>query len=270
MFFRSILPLFYTVKFSLNLSYLKIYNKSIFKYKMNEFLHRGKNKKKFIQKMFDDISGKYDFLNHLLSLGIDLYWRRILVKRLNLKDGQNVLDVATGTGDVGFAILKHYDVKIIGLDYSYKMVHYAKMKAFKKSKSKNFTFVQGDGENLPFEDNSFEVLTISYGFRNIGHFKQAMVEFRRVLKPGGICAILEFQEPRSNFFGKIYKLYFKYILPQIGAFFSRSDAYRYLPESVQNFLTREEMLELMKSKGFLNVKFEDLTFGITSLFTAKK
>tara|TARA_B100000700_G_scaffold111610_1_gene125653 strand:+ start:233 stop:946 length:714 start_codon:yes stop_codon:yes gene_type:complete len=237
---------------------------------MNEFLHRGENKKQFVQKMFDDISGRYDFLNHLLSLGIDLYWRRILVKRLNLKDGQNVLDVATGTGDVGFAILKHHNVKIIGLDYSYNMVHHAQKKAISKGNSDNFTFVQGDGENLPFEDNSFDALTISYGFRNIGHFEQAMAEFNRVLKPGGICAVLEFQEPRSKIFGKIYQFYFKYILPRIGAFFARSDAYRYLPESVQNFLTREEMLELMQSKGFSNQKFEDLTFGVTSLFTAKK
>ena len=237
---------------------------------MNEFLHRGENKKQFVQKMFDDISGRYDFLNHLLSLGIDLYWRRILVDRLSLEDGQNILDVATGTGDVGFAILKHHNVKIIGLDYSYNMVHHAQKKAIAKGKPNKFTFVQGDGENLPFEDNSFDALTISYGFRNIGHFEQAMAEFNRVLKPGGICAVLEFQEPRSKIFGKIYQFYFKYILPRIGAFFARSDAYRYLPESVQNFLTREEMLELMQSKGFSNQKFEDLTFGVTSLFTAKK
>ena len=237
---------------------------------MNEFLHRGENKKQFVQKMFDDISGRYDFLNHLLSLGIDLYWRRILVDRLSLEDGQNILDVATGTGDVGFAILKHHNVKIIGLDYSYNMVHHAQKKAIAKGKPNKFTFVQGDGENLPFEDNSFDALTISYGFRNIGHFEQAMAEFNRVLKPGGICAVLEFQEPRSKIFGKIYQFYFKYILPRIGAFFARSDAYRYLPESVQNFLTREEMLELMQSKGFSNQKLEDLTFGVTSLFTAKK
>tara|TARA_S200000501_G_C20867400_1_gene762586 strand:- start:69 stop:800 length:732 start_codon:yes stop_codon:yes gene_type:complete len=237
---------------------------------MNEFYHTGENKKQFVQKMFDDISGKYDFLNHLLSLGIDLYWRRVLVKRLNLKDGQDVLDVATGTGDVGFTILKHHDVKIIGLDYSYKMVSYAQKKAKSKNKSDKFKFVQGDGENLPFEDNSFNVLTISYGFRNIGHYEQAMVEFNRVLKPGGTCAILEFQEPHSKFFGKIYQFYFKYILPRIGAFFARSDAYRYLPESVQNFLNREEMIKLMESKGFTNAKVEDLTFGVTSIFTAKK
>ena len=237
---------------------------------MNEFLHRGINKKKFVQKMFDDISGRYDFLNHLLSLGIDLYWRQVLVKRLNLKDGQNVLDVATGTGDVGFAILKHHDVKIIGLDYSFNMVQHAQKKAVKKGCSKKFNFVQGDGENFPFAENSFDALTISYGFRNIGHFEQAMAEFYRVLKPGGICAVLEFQEPRSKIFGKIYQFYFKYILPRVGAFFARSDAYRYLPESVQNFLNRQKMLELMQSKGFSESKFEDLTFGVTSLFTAKK
>ena len=120
---------------------------------MNEFLHRGKNKKQFVQKMFDDISGKYDFLNHLLSLGIDFYWRRILVKRLKIEDGQNILDVATGTGDVGFAILKHHNVNIIGLDYSFKMLKHAQTKALAKSNNNNFTFVQGDAEKLPFKDN---------------------------------------------------------------------------------------------------------------------
>ena len=113
--------------------------------------------------------------------------------------------------------------------------------------SDKFSFVQGDGENLPFEDNVFDALTISYGFRNIGHFEQAMSEFYRVLKPGGICAILEFQEPESKIFKSIYQFYFKYILPRIGAFFARSDAYRYLPESVQNFLNRKEMLKLIEN-----------------------
>ena len=237
---------------------------------MNEFLHRGENKKKFVQKMFDDISGRYDFLNHLLSLGIDLYWRRVLVKRLNISDGQAILDVATGTGDVGFAILKHYKVNIIGLDYSFNMVLHAQEKAKNKGFSEDFKFVQGDGENLPFEDNCFDALTISYGFRNIGHFEQAMSEFFRVLKPGGICAVLEFQEPQSKIIKTIYQFYFKHILPRIGAFFARSDAYRYLPESVQNFLDRKQMVDLMQSKRFSNPKYEDLTFGVSSLFTAKK
>jgi demethylmenaquinone methyltransferase / 2-methoxy-6-polyprenyl-1,4-benzoquinol methylase len=237
---------------------------------MNEFIHRGDNKKKFVQKMFDDISGKYDFLNHVLSLGIDLYWRRILVKRLKLTDNLNILDVATGTGDVGFAILKHHDVNIVGLDYSFNMVQHAQNKAKNKGCLDKFKFVQGDGENLPFADNQFDALTISYGFRNIGHFEQAMAEFYRILKPGGICAILEFQEPPIKFIKIFYQFYFKHVLPRIGAFFARSDAYRYLPESVQNFLDRNQMVELMKSKGFTNPQFEDLTFGVTSLFTAKK
>ena len=237
---------------------------------MNEFLHRGKNKKQFVQKMFDDISGKYDFLNHLLSLGIDFYWRRILVKRLKIEDGQNILDVATGTGDVGFAILKHHNVNIIGLDYSFKMLKHAQTKALAKPNNNNFTFVQGDAEKLPFKDNSFDALTISYGFRNIGYFEDAMSEFYRVLKPNGICAILEFQEPKNKVFSKLYTFYFKYILPRVGAFFARSDAYRYLPESVQNFLNRREMLDLMTKKGFLDAQVEDLTFGVTSIFTGKK
>jgi demethylmenaquinone methyltransferase/2-methoxy-6-polyprenyl-1,4-benzoquinol methylase len=150
------------------------------------------------------------------------------------------------------------------------MVKQAQRKAINKKVNNKFKFVQGDGESLPFENDLFDAITISYGFRNIGHFEHAMEEFYRVLKPGGICAILEFQEPESKIFKSLYQFYFKYILPRIGAFFARSDAYRYLPESVQNFLNREEMLKLMTFKGFTNSQYEDLTFGVTSLFTAIK
>ena len=237
---------------------------------MNEFQHKGKNKKQFVQSMFDDISPQYDFLNHLLSFGVDLYWRNMLVNSLPLTDSMIILDVATGTGDVGFAILKKADVKIIGLDYAFKMAETGHHKSSKKGYSKQFTFIQGDAESLPIADDSVDILTISYGFRNIGHYDKAMAEFYRVLKPGGMCAVLEFQTPHSQLFGKLFTFYFKYMLPRIGALFSRSDAYRYLPESVQNFLNRGEMIKLMQKSGFKQTEYRDMTFGISSLFKGVK
>lgn len=237
---------------------------------MNEFNHSGESKKQFVQSMFDDISPRYDFLNHLLSFGLDLYWRSVLVKSLKIKESITILDVATGTGDVGFAILKKSDVKIIGLDYAFKMTEIGSRKAEKRKLTDKFTFIQGDGENLPIADDCIDILTISYGFRNIGHYEKAMKDFYRVLKQGGVCAILEFQTPRFKFFGRLFTLYFNFILPRIGALFSRSDAYRYLPESVQNFLNREEMDFLMQRTGFTQTHCKDMTFGVSSLFTGIK
>ena len=233
---------------------------------MTEFKHQGAEKKKYVKDMFDDISEKYDFLNHLLSFGIDYYWRFRLVRFIQPQAAQRILDVATGTGDVGFAILKrNNNLNIIGLDYAYNMVKIGLQKA-KKRKIHNFKFVQGDGEHLPFKDNQFDTLTIAYGFRNIGHYDLALNEFFRVLKPNGKLAILEFSTPQSKIFDILYQWYFKNVLPRIAGLFSRSDAYRYLPESVENFPERPEMLEMIRSAGFCKPGCIDLTFGVTSIF----
>ena len=159
---------------------------------MPEFIHSGNKKKQFVQEMFEDVSHKYDFLNHFLSFGLDYYWRKKFVQYAEVKSGYKVLDVATGTGDVAFTFLKKYDVKIIGLDYAFNMVKIAKTKAQKFGYTDNILFVQGDGESLPFANDFFDRLTISFGFRNIGHYDDALREFKRVLKPGGQLLILEF------------------------------------------------------------------------------
>ncbi|NQU68520.1 MAG: bifunctional demethylmenaquinone methyltransferase/2-methoxy-6-polyprenyl-1,4-benzoquinol methylase UbiE [Candidatus Marinimicrobia bacterium] len=236
---------------------------------MTEFKHRGTEKKAFVQKMFDDISDRYDFLNHLLSLGIDYYWRHRLVKMLAPKTSEIILDVATGTGDVGFAILKKCDVTVIGLDYAYNMTRLAKQKAEKRG-IRSFKFVQGDGEQLPFSDNSFDAITIAFGFRNIGHFEIALQEFSRVLKPGGRLVILEFSQPTSVWFSAIFRFYFKHILPKIAALFARSDAYRYLPESVEQFPERDVMISMMDQSGFIKTSHTDLTFGVSTLYLGWK
>ena len=236
---------------------------------MTEFKHQGAEKKVFVQKMFDDISGRYDFLNHLLRLGIDYYWRYQLVRLLNPKIGEKILDVATGTGDVGFAMLKKYDVSVIGLDYAFNMTALARQKTIHR-KIESFHFVQGDGERLPFRDNVFDAITIAYGFRNIGFFERALQEFLRVLKPGGKLVIFEFSQPVSFWFSILYRFYFKHILPKIASVFARSDAYRYLPESVEQFPEREVMISMLSKIGFKNSFFTDLTFGVSTLYMGWK
>ncbi len=233
---------------------------------MAEFIHTGNKKKKYVQEIFDDISHRYDFLNHILSFGLDYYWRKKLVQYTELQNTHKLLDVATGTGDVIFEFLKKYNVKIIGLDYAYNMTRIAKNKATKLGYSENTLFIQGDAEFLPFSNDAFDRLTISFGFRNIGNYDVALKEFQRVLKPGGQLLILEFSEPKSKIFNAFYQFYFKYVLPRLGALISRADAYRYLPESVEYFPSRREICHLMVDSNFKKAEVYDLTFGVCSIF----
>ena len=236
---------------------------------MPEFTHQGKDKKEFVRRMFDDISPHYDFLNHFLSLGIDIYWRKKFTRKLDIQDGDTILDVACGTGDVGFEILKKHSVSITGIDLSQKMVDLAQLKARKQNLG-NITFLQGDAENLPLDDNLVDCLTISYGFRNISNYEIALSEFHRVLKPGGKLGILEFSEPKSKVVGFIFRIYFHHILPRIASLFSRSDAYRYLPESVDFFPTRHDICRKIIYSGFQRAEIHDLTFGISTIFLGFK
>lgn len=233
------------------------------------FKHQGDEKKKFVEKMFDDISPKYDFLNHFLSLGIDIYWRKKFINKIKIQNDTSILDVACGTGDVGFQILKKYNVKLINIDISKNMLSFARKKAIKKNLN-NIEFIQGDAESLPIDDNSIDYLTISYGFRNISNYEKALSEFHRVLKPKGTLAILEFSIPKSKMVGKLFQLYFHYILPLIGSLFSRSDAYLYLPESVDFFPKRNDICNKINSAGFIKTKVIDLTFGISTIFLGYK
>lgn len=236
---------------------------------MTEFIHRGGEKKEFVQEMFDDISEKYDFLNHFLSLGIDKYWRKKFISKMPIRDDSIILDIAIGTGDVSFEIRKKCNAQIIGLDYSLKMLQQGKRKS-ENSNYEGISFIQGDGESLPIKDNSIDMITIAYGFRNLSNFQTALNEFQRVLKPTGTLGILEFSQPKSKIFSAIFKFYFHKILPIIGSWISGSNAYKYLPESVTEFASRDELQNLMESTGFKNCKMMDLTFGTTSIFTGVK
>ena len=211
---------------------------------MSEFIHSGEEKKKFVKDMFEDISYRYDLLNHLLSFGLDYYWRKKLVQYCEITDNQQILDVATGTGDVIFEILKKYNVNAFGLDYAYNMVNIANKKSKKLGYSNYTNFIQGDAEYLPFKNDSFDRLTISFGFRNIGHYNKALSEFNRVIKKNGQLLILEFSKPKYKIFNVMYQFYFKYILPRLGALLSRADAYRYLPESVNIRISKSDIINM--------------------------
>tara|TARA_Y100000994_G_scaffold248805_1_gene257708 strand:- start:3906 stop:4616 length:711 start_codon:yes stop_codon:yes gene_type:complete len=236
---------------------------------MNEFTHKGKSKKEFVKYIFNDISTTYDFLNHFLSLGVDIIWRKKFIKSLGFTKDDKVLDVATGTGDVAFAIKRKYKSEIIGLDLSINMLDIAKQKS-QKMDIKDIMFIEGDAEKLPFDDNTFNKLVISYGLRNLGDCKKGLEEFYRVLKPNSKIGILEFLHPKSTLVSKLFKFYFNNILPRVASLFSNSKAYRYLPESVENFMTPNELKILLEEVGFKNVSCNNLTFGITTIVNAEK
>lgn len=237
---------------------------------MPEFSHAGEEKKKFVRGMFDEISPRYDFLNHLLSFGLDIVWRRRLVKLLPRDLPGPILDVAAGTGDVGLHIVKSKpDAVVVSIDYAFQMTRINKKKAATKEYP-GIIVLQGDGENLPFQNGSFSALTIAFGFRNIGHYQVAIDEFHRVLKPGGRLLLLEFSESRLWLIRKIYGWYFRKILPIIATLFSKSYAYRYLPESVEHFPTRGEIREMLSETDFKNIGITNITFGTVILVSAEK
>ncbi len=236
---------------------------------MTEFLHRGWDKKSQNLALFTAIARRYDFLNHFLSLGIDLWWRRKLVKQLPQDLSGPLLDAATGTGDLAFAILKRFPgVPIVGIDNTPVMLELARNKMAERQIF--FKTIESDAENLPFKDGYFQVVTIAFGLRNIGFYSDALKEFYRVLNPGGRLLVLEFGQPDGRIFGPLYSFYFHHILPVLGMLISRSRAYRYLPESVDNFPPRAELQRLVAAAGFGNSEIKRLTGGVVSLVSATK
>ena len=238
---------------------------------MSKFVHLGDEKKTFVKKMFNDISKKYDLFNTLSSFGVDRYWRKKLTDILNLNETDKMLDVATGTGDVVFSIYKKYKSKCIGVDIAEEMIKLAIIKQKTKNISTDYiSFIEGDAECLKFSDHTFDALTISFGFRNLSDYDKALEEFYRVLKPDGKIVILEFSEPRSKVFSPLFRFYFNKIVPLIGSMLARKDAFLYLPESVDHFLTRELLINKMKKHGFKDVSFKDYTFGVATIFLGSK
>ncbi len=229
-------------------------------------------KKEQVADMFNNISKTYDFLNHFLSLGIDIIWRKKAINELKKNQPKLILDVATGTGDFAFealSILK--PEKIIGVDISQGMLDIAQQKINKRRMGDKFEIKLGDSEKLPFSDNQFDAVTVAYGVRNFEHLEKGLADIQRVLKKGGKAVVLEFSKPKVFPVKQLYKFYFNYITPGIGKLFSKdSRAYTYLPESVAAFPDGEKFTALMDKVGFKNTKCRPLAFGICSIYTGIK
>lgn len=222
------------------------------------------NKKEYVKKMFADISPRYDLLNHLLSLGLDKYWRRFAVSKL---PPGYILDVCSGTGDVAIEVSKNNSV--IASDFCYEMLQFCMLK-IKDGERKNISCIRNDAENLSFKDGVFDGAIVAFGIRNVADISKALSQMNRVVRNRGRIVVLEFSIPENVVFKSIYYIYFKKILPAIGALVSRKKgAYCYLPLSVMAFPKREEFVGLMKDAGISNVEYFDLTFGIVTVYVGE-
>lgn len=229
------------------------------------------SKKEQVKQMFDNISPKYDLLNRILSMGIDVRWRKDVVKRVNQSKPQNILDIATGTGDLAIQIAKTNQAQITGFDLSEGMLQVGRQKVAAENLQDRIKMIQGDAENMPFEDNSFDCITVAFGVRNFENLEKGLNEIYRVLKPGGKFIILEFSQPESFPMKQLYAFYSKNILPKIGKQISKDEsAYTYLPDSVKAFPYGEEMKNILKNSKFVNPSDKKLTFGIASIYESTK
>lgn len=229
------------------------------------------SKKEQVANMFDNISGKYDFLNHFLSLGIDISWRKKAIKLLKKDQPKQILDIATGTGDFAIEALSLNPDKVTGVDISEGMLAVGREKMKKKNLTDKIELLSGDSEQLQFEDNKFDAVIVSFGVRNFEHLEQGLADMFRVLKPGGKTVILEFSKPKAFPLKQLYSFYFKWILPKIGNTISKDQAaYTYLPESVREFPDGQSFLQILKKVGFKDTKCKPLTFGISSIYTGTK
>lgn len=229
------------------------------------------SKKEQVATMFNNISKKYDFLNHFLSLGIDILWRKKAIRLLKPHQPKVMLDIATGTGDFALEALKLNPEKVVGIDISEGMLNVGKEKMKTKQVDHIINLQLGDSENLPFDEATFDAYTVGFGVRNFENLEKGLSEMLRVLKPNGHAVILEFSKPKSFPIKQLYNFYFNNILPGIGKLVSKDNAaYTYLPESVNAFPEGEDFVEILKKVGYNNPKSIPLMFGIASIYTATK
>ena len=227
-------------------------------------------KKIQVENMFDSIAPKYDLLNSLLSLRIDVFWRKMLVKWLKKTKPELVLDVATGTGDLAITICKELGIRVVGLDLSQRMLNVGIEKVKALNLQNQISMLKGDAENLPFEDNQFDAVSVAFGVRNFENLEKGLKELKRVVKEKSNVYILEFSQV-EGFFAPFYLFYFKYILPKIGQLISKdSQAYTYLPHSVHDFPYGEKMKNILLKIGFSKVEYKKLSLGIVTIYKATK
>ncbi|MBA5246206.1 bifunctional demethylmenaquinone methyltransferase/2-methoxy-6-polyprenyl-1,4-benzoquinol methylase UbiE [Marnyiella aurantia] len=228
------------------------------------------SKKSEVEDMFDNIAPKYDLLNHVLSMKIDVAWRNTLVKWMKMDGVQKVLDVATGTGDLAIAVQKGTQAEVVGLDLSQQMLNVGIVKIKKLNLDGRISMQKGDAENLPFSDNSFDAVSVAFGVRNFENLSRGLTELKRVVKENRSVYILEFSKV-EGFLGPFYMFYFRNILPRIGKLISKDHrAYSYLPDSVNAFPYGEKMKNILLETGFKNVEYKKLSLGIATIYKATK
>lgn len=239
--------------------------------KVKPYKQQESGKKQQVAEMFNNISHRYDFLNHFLSLGIDILWRKKAVRLIKPFAPKNMLDIATGTGDFAIECLSLNPDKIIGIDISDGMLDVGRQKLKKKAINHKIELQHGDSEKINFADHSFDAITVAFGVRNFEHLELGLREMHRVLKPGGVAAILEFSKPSIFPLKQLYNFYFLKVLPSLGKKISNdAAAYTYLPKSVQAFPDGQKMAAIIKTCGFNEVKIYTLTGGIASIYLSVK
>lgn len=227
-----------------------------------------------VRRMFGEIAPSYDRMNHLLSMNVDRYWRWRTVRILRPRGPEPILDICTGTGDLAFAFYRFTQGKtpIVAADFCPEMLAIGEMKKERRGIGEMLRFQEADAENLPFEDNRFQIVSVAFGLRNVANTDRGLAEMTRVCKPGGKVGVLEFSQPAWQPFKAIYGWYFRYILPRLGQLLARnqSQAYSYLPESVGQFPSGQALAERMRAAGLSSVKYYPLTLGIATLYVGVK
>ena len=230
------------------------------------------DKKQQVADMFNNISGTYDFLNHFMSLGIDIIWRKKAIRALKASNPQQLLDVATGTGDFALEAIKILQPrKVIGVDISTGMLAIAREKISRKGLNNRFEVAEADSENLPFSDGIFDAVTVAFGVRNFENLEKGLANIFRVLKPGGKVVILEFSKPKGFPIKQLYHFYFNRVTPVIGKVFSKDyRAYSYLPESVAQFPDGKQFTDILRHVGFSDAVSRPQSFGICTIYIGTK
>lgn len=239
--------------------------------KVKPYKNSEQTKKAQVTKMFDTISNEYDGLNRVISFGIDVKWRNKVVKLISDKQPKNILDIATGTGDLAISLTTTNAEEIIGLDISDGMLEVGRKKIKSKNLDHIISMVIGDSEDLPFKDNTFDAISVAFGVRNFENLEKGLSEILRVLKPDGLFVILETSVPTNPLYKAGYYIYTKFILPTIGRLFSKDRvAYRYLSESASVFPYGEALNNILRKIGFINVTDKPQTMGVATIYSASK
>ncbi len=224
-----------------------------------------------VRRMFAGVARHYDFLNHFLSLGTDILWRRATANTLAVdlaRPESVVADLCCGTGDLSLALARRSAGQVVGVDFCHPMLARAREKS---AGLPRLAFVEADALRLPFADDRFDAVAVAFGFRNLANYRHGLAEMYRILKPGGTVALLEFSRVRSAVIGPLFRFYFRRILPRLGGWISGDAAsYRYLPDSVERFPDQDALVRLMQATGFINVRYRNLSWGVAALHVGSK